>query len=213
MRFRWMLCSLFLLIIALPCCAQIVNCDPSGTWFGGSDKHTPYIMTFSPIAEGRYSAFGQQAIETSLTGYTNITHWTGEIRLNGETGKYQWVGMSFWTWPQELPAAAKEFADALGITIDPTLPELDYARGQMRFLDCNTYQISYDVIGAFENFDITAGRTPFVTTPDINFLALYGVSEIVETYHRMPTTCTLSCYLPLSNSPLRPETRLGLRRR
>lgn len=200
MRLTRLLSAVVVFFLSVSCWGQRSYCDPTGTWYGGSDPHSPYIMTIAPLADGRYSTLGQQAIETNLTGYANVTHWTGELKLKSDGQTYEATGMAFWTWPQQLPDWALAIQDAFGITIDPSLPELDFLHARMEFVGCNTYRITYDLIGAFENFDIRGVRQPYVSNPDIDFLALYGVTEIVETYHRMPTSCSLSCYLPMSGA-------------
>ncbi|HXZ78295.1 MAG TPA: hypothetical protein VEG30_00065, partial [Terriglobales bacterium] len=65
----------------------------------------------------------------------------------------------------------------------PDSYELDGVRGLLAFTDCDNIRFTYDFYGVY--FDLS--KVPFVDPPDINVDA----SATVETYHRMPTLCTV----------------------
>jgi hypothetical protein len=167
-----------------------VSCDISGTWYGGSNPQTPYLWTITPMGGGRYSSVAANAYPTSqLPGYNSTTNWSIELRkVNARD--YKAYGMSYFVyqWPD---------------INTPQLPEVDIVRSRVRLVDCNTMVSTIDVYAAYFSFDSTS-MTPFVTPPDIDFLAVYlGWAALVETYHRMPTTCP-TCPFPAATGGAAP---------
>ena len=204
MRFRHFLsATILILIISVPGFAQGAgnSCDLSGTWYGGSDPHFQYLSTLSSMGAGRYSSTYQLAADVHPFGYVARTTWTGEAFKTGPR-TYEQYAMSYWIWD---PAAAAEFGQLMGITIDPTLPEVDIVRGRLELVDCNTLTNTIDVYAAYFNF--TPDKAPFVTTPDIDFLV---GGSIVETYHRMPLACPECPFAStMSSATAAPAWKLG----
>ena len=186
MRLKSVLISIaVLLAAAVPGFAQGAgtNCDIAGTWYGGSDPNTPYIWTITPMVGGRYSSVAQQAYPFSLIAeYAGTTNWAIDItKLNARD--YESYGMSYWTY---------RWAG----TDQPQLPELDIVRSRLRLVDCNTIENTIDAFAVYFHFNSTS-MTPFVTPPDLDLLELFtGGDPIVETYHRMPTSCPACPFTP-----------------
>jgi hypothetical protein len=191
-----------LLAVAAPGFAQGAgtNCDISGTWYGGSDPNTPYIWTITPMVGGRYSSVAQQAYPfTLIPEYAGTTNWAIDImKLNARD--FESYGMSYWIYRWE------------GLD-QPQLPELDVVRSRLRLVDCNTIENTIDAFAVYFHFDLTS-MTPFVTPPDLDILAEFtGGSPIVETYHRMPTSCPACPFTPAAvaaaQTPARQAARPG----
>lgn len=67
---------LFLFLAAAMVCfgqnAQNLRwCDPTGTWYGGSDLSTPYKLVVQPIGISGYSMNFQLALDYSTAGLLN----------------------------------------------------------------------------------------------------------------------------------------------
>lgn len=186
MRNRQILLAILVLLavaVAIPCSAQGVgkSCDISGTWYGGSDPAFQYLWTITPLNAGRYSSVTQPGFDNRPFGYITWTNWTGEItRVDART--YDSYGMSYWVW---APGAAPDGVNA-------ALPEVDIVHSRLRLVDCNTMTSTIDLYAGY--FSFTPEKTPFVTPPDVDWLqVLYpGVTTLMETYHRMPTTLRFS---------------------
>ncbi len=157
------------------------QCNPAGTWYGGSNSQFAYQFTITPVAEplgiGRYNTMAQQALDLPALGLVAATSWTGTMEKRGATYKAYIMAMYKLT---------PEFAALVGA--DPALPEVDVVRGHIKLVDCNTLTASWNVYYVYFNFDAVAGdKVPFVTAPDIDVLG--GAGEIVETYHRLSSDC------------------------
>lgn len=186
MRITAILCSL-LLVFALPLVAQessvanpapqgTANCEPAGTWFGGSQPFNPYMMTISAGNGGRYTVDWQLIVPAvPFEGYLGISHWSGEL-VRIDPGRYEAWAILYAVYD---PVLAEEYG------IDPSLPELDYVHGYLEFSDCNTMTNVIDVYNWYVNFDHTKGMVPFVTEPDV--VVLEDGATIDEVYYRMPT--------------------------
>jgi hypothetical protein len=190
------------LAIAVPGFAQGAgnDCDISGSWYGGSDPASPYLWTMTPMVAGRYSSVAQQAFPFSLMPqYAGTTNWSIDIRkINAR--EYEAYGMSYWTYRWA------------GLD-QPQLPELDIVRSRLRLVNCNTIENTIDVFVVYFAFDSTS-MTPFVTPPDLDILAEFtGGNPIVETYHRMPTSCPACPFTPAAvaaaQTPARQPARPG----
>ena len=159
------------------CCAFLVvsgfaqnlqgpnNCSPVGTWYGGSD--VKYVLTITPAAGERFSVKAEVVLDMATIGVLGWTSWSGEF---GKVSAGSYVGqyISMYTSSSEVPPP-------------PSAYELDAVRGWMRFIDCNNIKITYDFYGLY--FDLN--KIPYVDPPDLSV----DPSGILETYHRMPTTC------------------------
>jgi hypothetical protein len=189
-------CAL-LVLIAFPALAQSsspdnlsllsanpASCSLAGTWYAGSDPTYSYLWSFTPSAQDRFFSVtelaGAGVLDPSVWGYMWTTAWSGEAVKTGPA-TYEWWGIQYLIWD---PAAAD------GAGVDGSSPELDVGHSTIRFLDCNTLISTIDYYGGYFAFD-NATETPFVTPLDVNWLDVYGVTTIVETYHRMPTPSVL----------------------
>lgn len=168
---------------ASPQAANPISCSLAGVWYGGSDPTYSYMMSFVPTTQDRFFSVAELAgagvLDPSVWGYKWTTAWHGEVVKSGPNSWEQW-GIQYLIWD---PAAAA----AQGV--DGSAPELDVVHGKFHFTDCNTLVSTIDYYGgyfAFNQFNVPT-RTPFVTPVDVNWLEVYGVETIVETYHRMPS--------------------------
>ena len=122
MRITALICGL-LLLFALPLLAEepsVMNpegtarCEPTGTWFGGSQPFNPYMMTISAGNGGRYTVDWQLVVPAiPFEGYLGISHWSGEL-VRVSPGKYE-------AWAILYAVYDPVWAEANGI--DPSLPE------------------------------------------------------------------------------------------
>lgn len=152
------------------------RCEIAGTWFGGSDPTTPYLMTVIPNRAGRYTAVFQLAAPVHALGYANLSTWSGELVQIGPN-RYEAWAIIFATLDPDVAAEAG---------VDPSIPELDYVHSYIEFTDdCNTVSNVIDALNWYTNFDFTKGTVPFVTEPD--GMALPEGVTIDEVYYRMPT--------------------------
>ena len=71
--------------------------------------------------------------------------------------------------------------------------DMKFVHEVIEFQDCNTFTSTIDLFGGFIPW--TEEKIPFVTQPDYNMFDILGVNTIVETYHRMPTSCPRSAQL------------------
>lgn len=158
------------------------GCNLAGTWIGGSDPQFAYQVTLTPVAAllgtGGYSIVAQQALDWSALGIIDASNWTGMIERTGP-GAFRVYMMSMYRLAPETAAA---------VGADPALPEVDAVRGHVKFLDCDTLTIAWDVYYVYFGFDaVAANKVPFVTPPDFDVLG--GTNQITETYHRLPRNC------------------------
>jgi hypothetical protein len=219
MRKFFVISSALLMLVAFPVPAQILspgnvsspsanpaNCNLAGTWYGGSDPAYSYLWSFVPSAQGRFFSTAELAgagvVDPSVWGYIWTTAWNGETVKSGPATYESW-SIQYLIWD---PAAAAEAG------VDSSSPELDVVHSTMQFLDCNTLISTVDYYGGYFAFD-SATETPFITPVDVDWLDVYGVTTLVETYHRMPTPSVLSSSgaRPLSGSSA--KTRGGRRSR
>jgi hypothetical protein len=153
-------------------------CSPVGTWYGGSDYK--YVSTITPITGATFAITSDPVFDNSSFGYKGWTSWSGQLLKTTAKGYVaQVIGM--FTTSSELPPPPNSY-------------EIDGARAHMEFIDCDTIQFAYDFFGAY--FDLN--KVPFVDPPDLNYLPPGG---IVETYHRMSSTCP-ACSLPAAPTKL-----------
>jgi hypothetical protein len=162
------------LAFAVPAGAQGLGsgCDISGTWFGGSEGQPPYQFTIWPIGAGRYGALAQPAIGVPARADGAWTNWTGELVKKGQ--RFDSYMIQFW-----VSAPTAEAPDGVA--------EIDAVHSRMQFIDCNTIKNTIDVYGVYVPY--TPDVVPFVDPFDFDimaWLAELGVTEIEETYHRMP---------------------------
>ncbi len=173
-------------------------CDPSGTWYGGSDMTLPYHLTIEPIGMGRYAVRFQQAVDYPALKVLGWTDWTGEMTI-GRGQKYVLHAVAFFVPSPELN---------MGGT-----PEMDAIRSIIEFSDnCSTIQHTIDAFIGYVPW--TEEKVPFVTNPEWNFLELFGITTLQERYHRMPTVCRNCPFFGSPNSMLRGEaTQLRFKKR
>lgn len=152
------------------------TCDLTGTWYGGSNPYIAFQLDVSRMADGGYNLTAQQALKWPDFGVYSTTGWTGSIERSGRHYKSRLM---------VLYRLTEEAAGSLGV--DPGLPEADAVAGRVEFVDCDTLKFTWNVYYVYYNFDAIAGdRIPFVTTPDIDIIALLG-GPLEETYHRLPS--------------------------
>jgi hypothetical protein len=163
------------------------GCDITGVWIGGSDDTVPYQMVILPIAGDRYSWRAQQLVPYYDSGIPGITDWTGEITRVANQ-KYIAQGISLLLIPPDWGLGGPQ--------------DMDCVVSVMQFSeDCNTLK---NVITTYIGYiPWTRGKVPFVTTPDFNYLELWGATSFEESYKRMPTACPSCPFAGDSNSLLR----------
>lgn len=152
------------------------RCTVTGTWIGGSDPATPYMMTIAPAGGGRYTAIFQLAVPAMFEPYLGITTWSGDV-VRVEAGKYE-------VWAVLIAVWDPVWAAANGI--DPSLPELHAVHSAIQFTDCNAVTNTIDLYEGYLNFNYSTGMVPFVTPPD--WSALTDGATIDEVYYRVPST-------------------------
>ena len=164
---RTMLLIICCAALLVPSSAQISStCSIAGTWYGGSDYK--YISTITPINGQTFTITSDPVFDNASFGYKAWTPWSGVIiRTTANRYVAQVIGM--FTTSSELPPPANSY-------------EIDGARAWVQLIDCDHLQFTYDFFGAY--FDLN--KEPFVDHPDLNYLPPGG---IVETYHRMPSSC------------------------
>ena len=176
--------AVLLVALVVPCAwaqGPGKGCDVTGTWQNGA-----YIVTITPMTAGRYYFASQFNFDPKGAAYASVTNWVGEM-VKSRAGVYDIYVTSYATW--KTPEAAAESAAALGVPVDWRYPEIDAVRSHVRLDDCNTMS---NVIDAFFLYFPTEGspeKIPFVTAPDVDFLAFLGIPALPETYHRVPATC------------------------
>jgi hypothetical protein len=154
------------------------NCSLVGTWYGGSDYK--YMTMITPITGERFAIRSEAVYDNNAWGYKAWTSWSGElVRVDG--GRYVAHAISMFTTSSDPQPPPDSF-------------ELDGVRAWVEFKNCDTLHFYYDFFGAY--FDLN--KTPFVDTPDLNYLPPGGINE---TYRRMPTTC------PACNHPAATQAR------
>ncbi len=164
-------------------------CDPSGTWYGGSDMTHPYHLTIEPIGMGRYAVRFQQAIDYPALKILGWTDWTGEMTM-GRGQKYDLHAVAFYVSSPELNLGGTLEMDAIHSTIEFSN-------------NCSTIQHTIDTFVGYMPW--TEEKVPFVTNPEWNFLEVFGLTSLQERYHRMPTACRNCPFLGSANSMLRGE--------
>lgn len=192
MRKISLISGVLLILVAIPTLGQTslpgdrsptanpASCSLAGTWFGGSDPSYSYLQSFTPTAQDRYfnvaELAGAGVLDPSVWGYMWTTAWNGEAVKSGPN-RYEAWGIQYLIWDPAAAAAAG---------VDGSSPELDVVHSTLQFVDCNTLISTIDYYGGYFAFD-NATETPFVTPLEVNWLEVYGVTTIVETYHRMLT--------------------------
>ncbi len=154
-------------LLALPCFAQGFgnDCNPVGTWYGGSDT-TPgmkYLLKIAAGPAGRY----------------DVTYEIGFVpkipRLSAYSGEMVKTHDGFVVYSLAL---------ANLVSTPPPLggppPQIWAVRAQMKFEGCDTLKSTIDFIGLYD----WGVKVPFLDFPDIS------VPGGTESYRRMPTTCS-----------------------
>ncbi len=161
------LCCVFLSVI---CIAQNpAACSPVGTWYGGAD--VKYLATITPITGETFSARFELVAPLQSVGYSAWTSWSGQFsRATARRYVVQYVSM--YTTSSAFPPLENSY-------------ELDAVHGSMEFDGCDKFAITYDFYGIY--FDLN--KVPFVAQPDLG--GDIPAPGIVETYHRVPNTCTV----------------------
>jgi hypothetical protein len=165
-------------------------CDPSGTWYGGSDMTMPYKLVIAPIGIFRYSVTFQWAVNYPDYGVLEATDWTGEMSLvRGQ--KYDLYAVAFFVLSPDV-------APTMGGSLD-----MDAIHSTIEFTNnCSMIQHTIDTFIGYIPW--TEDKLPFVTNPDWNYLELIGVQTLVETYHRMPTACPNCPFAGVAKSVVAP---------
>ncbi len=175
---RAVLVVVTLLATGAICLAQGIGhtCDPTGTWFGGSDPNVPtYQLTVVPEAAARYSVVYQLMPDPG----SRLGSYTGEMIKDGAQTYTQYAITTF-TENQ----AGVEFYASLGIIVDVGAWEADAVYGDVVMLDCDTIKSTITWFGWY--IPITLEKVPFVTQPEIEYIRDFlGGEPIVETYHRV----------------------------
>ncbi len=160
----------FLLLLALTLLAGSASaapCDPTGTWYGGSDWK--YMATITPNTDGSYTLVFQAGYDTKAFGYTAWTTFSGTMVRRGRAS-FELRGIAMFVLP---PSS------------DPNTPpsvEMDVLHSTLRLTDgCDTIHHTIDVFGGFVPW--TEDKVPFVTPLDVSYVPAGGA--ILETYHRI----------------------------
>ena len=188
------------LAFAVPAGAQGLGsgCDISGTWFGGSEGQPPYQFTIWPIGAGRYGAMAQPAIGVPARADGAWTNWTGELVKKDRL--FDSYMIQFW-----VSAPTAEAPDGVR--------ELDAVHSRMQLIDCNTIKNTVDVYGVYVPYtpDVVPFVDPFVFDIMAWLAAEFGMTEIEETYHRMPVgILPPPSAVPLAEQAAKKPKALGL---
>jgi hypothetical protein len=156
--------GLVLFTSALPAIAQgfRADCNPVGTWYGGSEFI--YLLTITPTADNRYSVTYDPTYSLGLFGFPYNTKYTGELIRKG----------------------TKLRLNAMGIlNMDNTLVPPDVSKLHIwafsqtgGFIDCETLQLTDVFVGGYY---WTSNKVPLKDAPDYFPVP----TPIVETYHRL----------------------------
>lgn len=188
---RTLLMFLVIVLAGIPCLAQGAgrNCEPTGTWLGGSDPGgvPGYHLTITKEAAGRYLVVYQSVYDPG----THFTIWTGELLQEPNARIYSQYAASTYFITQEI---ADFYLENFGIQVDPGTIEADGIYTHALMLDCNTIQSTITWFGWY--VPITAAKIPFVTQPEIEVIRdIFAGQPIVEVYHRVGPDC------PICGSP------------
>jgi len=156
---------LVITLIAIPCGAQGFGneCNPVGTWFGGSDSSSAkYLLRITAGPAGRYTV-------TYYIGFTpaisRLSPWSGDM-VKSKDGYvvYSIALANFASVPPPAGGAP---------------PDIWAVRARMTFDGCDTLKSTLDFFGGYK-WDT---KVPFLDPPD------YSGTIGTESYRRMPTTC------------------------
>ena len=165
-KLLFILCFVFL---AIPAFANGNTCSPVGVWYGGSDYK--YLLTITPLSENTFALQYEADFANSTFGYSAWTSWRGQLKRLSN-GRYVGQVISLYTTSSELPPAETSY-------------EVDAVREAVKFVDCDNLKATIDFFGAY----LDLSKTPFVDVPDFSYLLPGEI--IIETYHRVPTHCTV----------------------
>ena len=162
-----MLCCAFLGTSAFA--DNLATCSPIGVWYGGSDYK--WLLTITPIGGVSYAMRYEGDFSNSAFGYKAWTSVSGRLTKQ-KNGQYVGQMIMMLTTSAKTPPPVKSY-------------ELDAARESMEFVDCNNIKSTISFYGGYKD----PNKVPYIDTPDISFLT--PGQTIVETYRRMPNTCTV----------------------
>jgi hypothetical protein len=152
------------------------TCMPTGRWYGGSEGAKYHLtVTFNVHA---YSVMFQGVYQNAPVE----TKWTGEILRKGD--HYEGGAIQLTTTAASFPAPP---------------PSINAVWFTFRMPDCDTILADYPFFGIYSADSIwaaTGAKVPFRDKPDVNMLAILGVTSIQETYHRVPTECKACPVIP-----------------
>ncbi len=156
---------LVIALLAVPSVAQGFGdeCNPVGTWYGGSDSSSEkYLLNIQAGPAGRYTVTYHLGFIPSVP---RISSYVGQmVKENNRFVAYS--------------LALGNLSSKGGVP-----PDIFAVRSEMVFDGCDTLKSPIDFIGGYSGY--TWGRVPFQDLPD------YMVPLGTESYRRMPTTCAV----------------------
>jgi hypothetical protein len=165
MKRTFVVFALVLLAAPFVGAAEPRQCNPTGTWYGGSEWK--YVLTITPNEANSYVVEFREAYNLEPFGYSNGSAWSGQMVRRGARN-FELRALAMYAFPSD------------GVT--PPSTELDLIHGTMRLKDaCDTIVHTIDVYGAYVPY--TDETEPFVTEVDVDYLP--GEGTLVEIYHRM----------------------------
>jgi hypothetical protein len=164
--------SAFILVTALMAVPSVAQgfgdeCNPVGTWFGGSDSSSSkYLLNIQAGPAGRYTVTYHLGF-IPIPAIPRISSYVGEmVKTNNKFVVYSLALANFSPVPALLGGPP---------------PNIFAVRAQMEFEECNTLKSTIDFIGVYSWGD----KVPFLDLPD------NSASLGTESYRRMPTTCAV----------------------
>jgi len=173
MRLRLLIIISAIALIAVPCVAQGFGneCNPVGTWYGGSDT-TPgmkYLLRITAGPAGRYAVTYEIGFVPKIP---RLSSYSGEmVKTHDGFVVYSLALANLVPTPPTPPPGGPA-------------PDIWAVRAQMQFEGCDTLKSTIDFIGIYKGGPQWGTKVPFLDYPDTL------VPGGTESYRRMPTTCS-----------------------
>lgn len=156
-------------ISAVTCFAQGFGnqCTPAGTWYGGDETSSAkYLMVVTP---GKAGEFSLRFVQGFTPKVPRISEYSGVI-LKTQAGGWESFSIALLNADLTTPPTAPP-------------PSIRAVHARIDFSDCDTLTSTIDFYSKYD-----WGKIPFVSH-EFETVFKEGQHEIVEIYHRVPTTC------------------------